>query len=37
MEKLKQNLIRLLDKASEKQLRLIYLVTYEIVQKPTKK
>lgn len=35
MEKpnLKQNVINLLDKASEKQLRTIYLVVYEIVKK----
>ena len=35
MEKVKQNIIRLLDRATEKQtrqLRIIYLVAYEILR-----
>lgn len=39
MEKsnIKTNILTLLDKATEKQLRLIYLVAYEIVRKPLEK
>ena len=33
MEKIKQNIIRLLDRATLKQLRLIYLVSYELIHK----
>lgn len=32
-EKVKKNIINLLDKATDKQLRVIYLVAYEIVRK----
>lgn len=34
MEKVKQNIVKLLEKATDKQLRLIYLVAFEIVRKP---
>lgn len=34
---IKANIANLLDKATEKQLRLIYLVAYEIVRKPSEK
>ena len=33
VEKIKQNIIRLLDRATLKQLRLIYLVSYELIHK----
>lgn len=37
MENIKKNITALLDKASEKQLRTIYLVVYEIVKRSTRK
>lgn len=38
MEKpnIKNNIVTLLDRATEKQLRLIYLVAFEIVKKPAR-
>lgn len=35
--KIRQNIINLLGKATDKQLRIIYLVAYEIIKKPVKK
>lgn len=35
MKNIKKNIVSLLDKASEKQLRTIYLVIYEIVKRST--
>lgn len=34
---IRNNIISLLDRASEKQLRLIYLVAFEIIRKPSSK
>ena len=33
---IKKNITSILDRMTDKQLRLIYLVAYEIVKKPTK-
>lgn len=34
---IKKNITSILDRMTDKQLRLIYLVAYEIVKKPTNK
>lgn len=34
---IKKNIASILDRMTDKQLRLIYLVAYEIVKKPTNK
>lgn len=36
MVDIKKNITSILDRMTDKQLRLIYLVAYEIVKKPTK-